>query len=233
MSPTLLLAPPVSRKQSPAMPTELAGAAVAAHRPDRPPGHPAVAGPVPPERVTEIGGRTVERFRLPLEEAFLCDLLTDVFATHWHEIIFGPLIQGAAYEIRCPNAPQSITLLDGYMTVQFGGTHFHLCIGENLGPRSSPTPEALRRHRRTAAAEFFRGLDRHGAPVTWGLRLSNGAGEQQITIFFPNPFLTDDDGLREQPDWSRLAAWDRLRARWLGIPEPDPFDRSGRGFHHG
>ncbi|NJO54366.1 MAG: hypothetical protein HC829_05530 [Bacteroidales bacterium] len=27
----------------------------------------------------------------------------------------------------------------------------------------------------------------------------NGKGEPQITIFFPNPFLTDDDGIAEQP----------------------------------
>jgi hypothetical protein len=34
------------------------------------------------------------------------------------------------------------------------------------------------------------------------------------------------------PDWSRLALWDHLRSRWLGLAEPDPFDRSGRGFRH-
>jgi len=27
--------------------------------------------------------------------------------------------------------------------------------------------------------------------------------------------------------------WDRLRVQWLGATEPDPLDRSGRGFSHG
>jgi len=35
------------------------------------------------------------------------------------------------------------------------------------------------------------------------------------------------------PDWSRLDLWDRLRARWLGLTDPDPLDRSGRVLSHG
>ena len=34
-------------------------------------------------------------------------------------------------------------------------------------------------------------------------------------------------------NWSRLALWDHLRRRWLGLADPDPFDRSGHGFQHG
>ncbi|CAI7978764.1 transposase [Frankia sp. Hr75.2] len=34
------------------------------------------------------------------------------------------------------------------------------------------------------------------------------------------------------PDFSRLAAWDALRERYLGLG-PDPRDRSGTGFRHG
>jgi hypothetical protein len=60
---------------------------------------------------------------------------------------------------------------------------------------------------------------------------STGAGEQQITIFFPNPFLDDDARYLPTPDWTRLAAWDHVRATYLGLP-PDPFDRTGRRFIH-
>ncbi|MGJ0391142.1 MAG: DUF7676 family protein [Methylocystis sp.] len=67
-------------------------------------------------------------------------------------------------------------------------------------------------------------------PMSWGLRLFNGANEQQITVLLPNPFLEPQtDGICKQPDWSRLALWDKLRARWFGLHEPDPIDRSA-GF---
>ena len=126
-------------------------------------------------------------------------------------------------------------MLDGYLTVAFGASHFHLCIGAHRGPRYDRTPEALARHRRTSRAELYRRLDRaSGAPISWGLRLFNGEGEQQTTILLPNPFLSpDSDKVLKTPEWSRLALWDRLRARWLGLDEPDPVDRSGKRFRHG
>jgi hypothetical protein len=185
------------------------------------------------QTVTDLDGATVEIFPLPTDEASLEQLLRDFFEQHWDKITFGPLIQGAAWEIRASHAPTQIGVLDGYLTVAFGISHFHLCIGPHKGTRSSPTAEALARHRRTARAELYRRLDKSGAPVSWGLRLFNGHDEQQITILLPNPFLSADDKVLKTPDWSRLELWDRLRARWLGATEPDPLDRSGRGFSHG
>src|SRR5437899_6557748 len=124
-------------------------------------------------------------------------------------------------------------MLDVYLTVAFGKSHFHLCIGPHKGTRASPTPAALARHRRTARAELYRRLDRSGAPVSWGLRLFNGAGEQQITVLLPNPFLDQDsDRSLQTPEWSRLGLWDSLRAHWLGFTELDPADRTGKGFRH-
>jgi hypothetical protein len=185
-------------------------------------------------RITDPDGATVEILALPTDEGSLEELLRDLFEKHWDKITFGPLIQGAAWEIRAPHAPTHIGMLDGYLTVAFGTSHFHLCIGAHKGPRSDPTPEALARHRRTARAEMYRRLDKSGAPVSWGLRLFNGHNEQQATILLPNPFLSpDSDKVLKTPDWSRLTLWDRLRARWLSLTEPDPLDRSGRGFSHG
>ena len=185
------------------------------------------------QTVTDPDGAPVEIFPLPTDEASLEQLLRDLFEQHWDKITFGPFIQGAAWEIRASHAPTQIGVLDGYLTVAFGISHFHLCIGPHKGTRSSPTPEALARHRRTARAELYRRLDKSGAPVSWGLRLFNGHDEQQVTILLPNPFLTADDKVLKTPDWSRLELWDRMRARWLGATEPDPLDRSGRGFSHG
>ena len=187
-----------------------------------------------PERSTDPDGAIVETLPLPTDEASLEELLRDLFVNHWDKITYGPLIQGAAWEIRAAQPPTHVGMLDGYLTVAFGASHFHLCIGPHKGSRKNPTPEALAHHRRTARAELYRRLDNSGAPVSWGLRLFNGHGEQQTTILLPNPFLApDSDKVLKTPDWSRLDLWDRLRARWLGLSEPDPFDRSGVGFSHG
>jgi len=44
-------------------------------------------------------GATVEVFALPTDEASLEALLRELFEQHWDKITFGPLIQGAAWEI--------------------------------------------------------------------------------------------------------------------------------------
>jgi hypothetical protein len=187
-----------------------------------------------PERVTDEDGSIAEVFPLPTDEASLEQLLRDLFEAHWQEITFGPIIQGAAWEIRAPHAPTHIGMLDGYLTVAFGTSHFHLCIGPHKGTRQAPAPAVLAAHRRTSRAELYRRLDRAGAPISWGLRLANGKDEQQVTILLPNPFLSaDGEKVLKTPDWSRLTLWDGLRARWLGLREPDPMDRSGKQFTHG
>ena len=131
-------------------------------------------------------------------------------------------------------APSYVGVLDGYITIAFGSPHFHICIGDHKGMHGHPVTEELARHRRTARAELYRQLDDRGTPVSWGLRLFNGKGEQQITVLLPNPFLSPtNEKVLKTPDWSRLALWDALRARWLGLTMPDPLDRSATGFRHG
>jgi hypothetical protein len=190
---------------------------------------------VVPQRVVDEDGATVEVFALPTDEASLLELMRDVFENHWQEITFGPLIQGAAWELRAAQAPEKINMFDGYLTVTFGVPHFHICIGEHKGPHNNRVAPELAQHRRTSRAELYRRLtSRDQAPVSWGLRLFNGKNEQQITVLLPNPFLhPETDKILKKPDWSRLALWDKLRARWFGLTEPDPFDRSGTGFRHG
>jgi hypothetical protein len=191
------------------------------------------SAPVVSTRVTDDDGHVVEIFPLPTDEGTLERLLRELFESHWDKIVFGPIIQGAAWEFQAPHAPTHVGLLDGYLTVAFGAPHFHLCIGPTQGSRHNPTPEALAQHRRCARAEFFRRLDRAGVPTSWGLRLWNGHGEQQATIVFPNPFLSaDGTKVLREPDWSRLALWDELRSRYIGVQGPDPVDRSGTGFRH-
>ena len=177
------------------------------------------------------GNTRQEVYRLSVETDYLEELLRYIFSSYWQSIVFGPIIEGGAFEFRCPNAPRSITFYDGYLTVHFGGTHFHICIGENKGSESSPTPAELKRIRRTSRAEIVRGFDRDEAPISWQLRLFNGDDTPQLNIFFPNPFLTDEDSIADAPDWSRLAAWDDIAVRYLGRDAAqDPLDRSGKGF---
>ena len=85
--------------------------------------------------------------------------------------------------------------------------------------------------RRTSRAYLYRRLNADGTPDSWALRLLNGAGEEQLTVLFPNPFLTPDLRFEPEPRWERLALWDDLRGRYLGLP-PDPRDRSGRRMLH-
>ncbi len=186
-----------------------------------------------PRRIIEEDGATVEVFALPTDPASLESLLRDLFEHHWHEITFGPIIQGAAWEMRATQAPTAVKMFDGYLTVAFGVPHFHICIGIHRGPHNNRVSPELAFHRRTSRAELYRRLSRVGTPVSWGLRLFNGKGEQQITVLLPNPFLhPETDKVLKIPNWSRLALWDHLRDRWFDLSEPDPFDRSGKGFRH-
>ncbi|MEN3949976.1 hypothetical protein [Iodidimonas sp. SYSU 1G8] len=185
--------------------------------------------PIPMVSIIESGA-TEQVWPLPLDEAFLERLLRDLFENHYAALTFGPLIPGAAYEMKAPGAPERVSCQGGYLTVHWGGKgHFHLCIGTNRGPASNPNPPELIAHRRPSRAEFFRRLDKQGHPVSWGYRMFNGKGEPQITIFFANPFITDADQLADAPDWSRLATWDAIMADYAGH-QPDGLDRLGKGF---
>ncbi|MCK9899950.1 hypothetical protein MXD63_07650 [Frankia sp. Cpl3] len=177
--------------------------------------------------VDELGNGTLQIWDLPIDTDTLLGIITDVFTDHWRQIGFGVLVQGAAWEVAAPNAPRKIGMYDGYVTVDFGAWHFHLCIGEH----TASGPE-LGRIRRCARAELYRRLGPGDAPTSWGLRMFNAIDEQMMTVLLPNPFLSDAQELLPAPDFSRLAAWDQLRARYLDLP-PDPTDRTGTGFHHG
>ncbi|GII89267.1 hypothetical protein Ssi03_72570 [Sphaerisporangium siamense] len=177
--------------------------------------------------VEEQGTGTLHVWALPTDEQSLLSLVTTLFEKYWRHIWFGVIIQGAAWEVAAPNAPERIGMYDGYVTVDFGRWHFHLCIGEH----TASGPE-LGRIRRCARAELYRSINADdGSPVSWGVRLFNGLDEQLMTVLLPNPFLTDRQQILHPPDFTRLAAWDELRATYLDLA-PDPLDRAGKGFEH-
>ena len=146
-----------------------------------------------------VAGDTVER------------LMIEVFREHWADIFAGPVIEGAAWEIRF-TAPPSVSMLDGYLTVDTGAWHFHLCVNDHRGAASSEQA----RVRRVARAAFFHAEGGTCVPGTWGLRLWNGRGEQMVTVFFPNPWLDDAGDRVREPRWDRTALWEGLRRRYAG-----------------
>ncbi|MFI6908320.1 hypothetical protein ACIBKY_44160 [Nonomuraea sp. NPDC050394] len=177
--------------------------------------------------VEEHGNGTLHVWPLPTDEKSLLELVTFLFERHWEHIWFGVIVQGAAWEVAAPNAPERISMYDGYVTVDFGRWHFHLCIGEHTA--GGPELGAIRR---CARAEMYRRVGDDGSPTSWGVRLFNGRDEQLMTVLLPNPFLTDRQQILDPPDFSRLAAWDELRATYFSL-DPDPLDRAGKGFNHG
>lgn len=172
--------------------------------------------------IDEPGRGRVEVWPIKTDEDTLWLLLQEVFQGHWQTIRFGTMVPGAVWEIRAPNAPTRVSLLDGYATVDFGAWHFHICIGNYTG-----IDAALAAQRRTSRAEFYRIVNAQDEPKSWGLRLFSQAGDQQLTVFLPNPFIHDDGWITGAPNWEKLAAWDALRGDFLGML-PDPIDRSAR-----
>ena len=139
-------------------------------------------------------------------------LLTELFTEHWAAITVGPLVEGAAYEIRFAAAPK-VSMLDGYMTIDTGAWHFHLCVGDHRGTRSAE----LARIRRVARCAFFTTEGGSCAPTTWGLRLWNGRGEQMITILFPSPHFDEKWERLAEPRWEKTELWRTLRRRYAGV----------------
>lgn len=180
----------------------------------------------PPIIINESGGRE-QRWELPVDQETLERLIRTVFTNYWQEMWFGIIMEGAAWETAAPNAPKKISMYDGYLTLDFGRWHFHLCIGEH----TESGPE-LGRIRRTSRAHLYRMIGRDGSPTSWGFRLFNGRDEQQMTVMLPNPFLTPTQEIEPRPVWERLQAWDQIRSDFLRL-DPDAKDRTGRGFGRG
>jgi len=155
------------------------------------------------------GGSVTEYDEVPVGGDAVERLLTELFSEHWAEVFAGPVIEGAAYEIRFTAKP-ALSMLDGYLTVDVGAWHFHLCVGDHRG---AATPEEAAR-RRVARAAFFHADGGSCVPGSWGLRLWNGHGEQMITVFFPNPWLDDEQQRTREPRWEKTALWKDLRRRY-------------------
>lgn len=180
-------------------------------------------------RLDEPGNGDIEIFPIQVNESVLHGILESLFTRWWRNIRFGIIIQGAVFELRAAEQP-TLSMLDGYLTLDFGPWHAHLCIGEHRGTTAHPVTPQVAHLRQCAHAELAR-IFADGSPTSWMFRMYNGASEQQLTVLLPNPFLDDDQHPLTTPDWSRLDCWDELRRNVLGL-DPDSVDRSGGRFVH-
>ena len=162
----------------------------------------------PPVIERDVDGSTTEYFAIDVTGDRVEQLLTELFSRHWSGLTVGPLIQGAVFELRFTEAPR-LTMLDGYLTVDLGPWHFHLCVNDHR----DCTPEAAAL-RRVGRAAFFRTSGGGHSPMTWGLRLWNGRGEQMTTVLFPSPYYDATFARRPEPDWSQIDLWETLRTRY-------------------
>ena len=187
-------------------------------------------GAIPKQTNRGPDGKAEDIWALPNDEEFLCRLFTDLFGNYYDKLCWGPLLTGAAYELKAPGKPKKIESSDGFLTVHWGDKgHFHLCIGVIRIPPDRANAAEMIAHRRPGRVELFRGLDRDDLPNTWGLRMFNGKDEPQITVFFPNPYVTKDDEVTNAADWSRIEVWEELLPRYTGNA-PDGLDRQSQGF---
>lgn len=178
------------------------------------------------KQITQADGRTEEVWPLPSDREWLFALFEELFSQYWDQLTWGPLIPGAAYELKSPGKPDRITLSElGYCTIHWGVKgHLHLCLG--AGPAMAPE---VAKRRSPGRVELVRRLDAEELPLSWSIRMFNGADEPMITIFLPNPFLSPEDRGVDIPDWDRLAVWEDLFPRLTGQPT-DGRDRLGKGY---
>jgi hypothetical protein len=159
----------------------------------------------------ETDGTTTEYYDIAVSGDLPERLLTEIFTQHWARVTLGPIVPGAAWEIRLTGKPE-LSMMDGYLTVDTGSWHFHLCVGDT---RAGGRPDVAR-ERRVARAAFFRTVGGTCVAESYGLRLWNGRNDQMVTIFFPNPYYDDDNRPLREPDFTRTALWDGLKNRYGG-----------------
>jgi hypothetical protein len=172
------------------------------------------------ESVEDLNGNLTEYSYVTPDEENMRELTRLLFEEHWRDIIVGPCIEGAVFEIRFEQPPKKVSYLDGYLTVDLGYWHFHLCVGKHKGARS---PELAAKRRVARLALFEMKSNRCIGGSSYGIRMWNGFDEQMATIFLPNPRLSDEQKVLKEPQWDRLRLWFELRNRFLDEPIPESF----------
>ena len=162
-------------------------------------------------------------FALPADEASLEKLLRELFAEHWQDITFGPLIQGAAWEMRAARAPDVIGMMDGYLTIGSAGRISTSASASTGEPSSTPSRPNWRIIAAPSRAELYR---RHQPRRHAGLlgtaplqRQGRAADHRAAPQPVSRPRRQDAENARSGRG---STLWDRLRAQWLGLAGARP-----------
>ncbi|MCV3214828.1 (2Fe-2S) ferredoxin domain-containing protein [Plectonema radiosum NIES-515] len=157
----------------------------------------------------------------------LSSLLYTLFQQNWQQVGVGHIVQGGVLELEFNAPPKICILYDGYLTVVTEGWHLHLCIETNLGGPHCKTPLELRQQRQVNRAAFYRRFNAEGIPRSWGIDFWNGADENLMTIFLPNPYVEGENLLPEgKPNLSKLALYEELRDIYVLGNKPIPFTKN-------
>ena len=157
----------------------------------------------------------------------LSSLLYTLFQQNWQQVGVGHIVQGGVLELEFNAPPKICILYDGYLTVVTEGWHLHLCIEANLGGPHCKTPLELRQQRQVNRAAFYRRFNAEGIPRSWGIDFWNGADENLMTIFLPNPYVEGENLLPEgKPNLSKLALYEELRDIYVLGNKPIPFSKN-------
>jgi len=179
------------------------------------------------QRTTEetVTGALIEYEDFPTDIDVTGPLLYTLLHDNWHQVQIGHIVQGSVLELEFTEAPSIFTLYDGYLTVVTKGWHIHLCVEAHQGGPNSETPDELRQRRKIGRAALYRRLNQQGKAKTWGVQFWNGAGEQMMTLFLPNPYLGEDEDLlpEHQAQMEKLALYNELRKTYITGEQPIPF----------
>ena len=171
-----------------------------------------------PQRRTEPDGTPVDVFALPTDAQSLEALLRDLFENHWSEIVFGPIIQGAAFEIhvdRRADAHRPARRLSHRRFRAHAFPRLHRRDERPAQPADAAGARACTGARRArsciAASRNMRANVLEPAAVQ---RRGRAAARRAVAQSLPS------SGNGENSAGARLVAarlWDALRARWLGL----------------
>lgn len=151
-------------------------------------------------------------------------LMREIFEENWQRITVGPWLLGAIFELPFEKAPE-IRIKNGYLTIDAGPWHCHLCIGAY---KCSGNEESLSL-RRVAKIAFYNWRGNGSIKErSSGIRLWNGYGEQMTTIFFPHVLLAENaHAIAKKANWENLRLWYQFRERYLGEPVPEDLEQAG------
>ncbi len=171
------------------------------------------------------GGGYIEYEDFPIGIDVLGPLLYTLFEQNWQSVQVGQVVEGSVLELEFTAPPKINVIYDGYLTVVTEAWHLHLCVEPHYGGPDRKTPPELQQHRLVKRGAFYRRFNAQGEARSWGIQFWNGAGENMMTLFLPNPYVAEDESLlpENKPQLAKLSLYESLREIYVLGTKPIPF----------